>query len=73
MLTTNTSLYGVILFGADNRRIQRAQVENLAEMLAQAGISCQFEVVPEAGHEYSPRYDNYLFQAIDMLQEDLNL
>lgn len=63
-------LCGYIIIGREDDLIPRAGIRSLVKMLEKAGISCNLEEVPNAGHGYRPEYSSGLFRALEYIQQE---
>jgi predicted esterase len=45
-----------LIYGTADTSIPQANIPLLAEILQNAGIRCELEILPGVGHEYEPAY-----------------
>lgn len=62
-------LRGYILLGEQDDSVSKSGIEALLDMLFEAGIACDLEIIQGAGHEYSPHYKPALFRALDFITD----
>lgn len=63
-------LCGYIIIGGEDGLIPKAGIRSLVKMLEKAGIPCELEVVPNAGHTFIPEYTSSLFRALEYIQKE---
>jgi dipeptidyl aminopeptidase/acylaminoacyl peptidase len=60
-------LRGYIIAGELDTTITQDNLPILVDKLVENGISCQLEIVPGAGHEFSPEYEPVLLRALEFI------
>jgi len=63
-------LRAYFILGEDDDAINTPEVENLAEKLKAAGISCEVEMVANSTHDYNPAYDPALQRGLAFILEE---
>ena len=53
---TGDKLCVTLIYGTADTSIPQANIPVLAEILQNAGVRCELEVLPGVGHEYDPAY-----------------
>lgn len=65
-----TGVRGCIILGEEDDTVPQENIITFVEMLNQAEIPCQLEIVPQAGHEFVPQYEASLLRAIRFVNLD---
>jgi predicted esterase len=63
-------LCGYIIIGGEDDLIPRKGIRSLVKVLEKAGIPCELEEVPNAGHTFIPEYISSLFRALEFIQKE---
>jgi len=61
------NLRGVMIIGENDATISHEGALNLAERLTQAGLRCEVEIIGDAGHDFTERYEAVLLQALEFI------
>ena len=60
-------LRGYMIMGEEDESIQQENIQLLVDLLNEAGIPCELEIVPHAGHDYDPVYDDCMLRALEFI------
>jgi predicted esterase len=63
-------LSGYFIVGAKDETIPQQNISILLDMLTEAGIPCNLEVVPGAGHDYVPEFSAGVLRGLGFITED---
>ena len=59
-----------LIYGTADTSIPQANIPVLAEILQNAGIRCELEILPGVGHEYEPAYIAPFLRGLNFIIED---
>ena len=60
-------LRGYIVMGEEDESIHQENIHLLVDLLNEAGIPCDLEIVPLVGHDYDPVYDDCMLRALEYI------
>lgn len=69
-IASQSGLRGYMIVGKDDNTIPQGNVARLVDLLNLNGIYCELEVVPNAGHAFTPEYHPALLRAIRYINPD---
>jgi predicted esterase len=64
-------LRGYIIVGEEDEIIPNAGIELFVDMLNEAGIPCDLETVPHAGHDYVPEFEDAILRALAYVTQEV--
>jgi predicted esterase len=62
--SSDAPLRGYLVYGTEDHRIQQQNIHTLANALESAGMLCQVEAVPGAGHDFEPKFEAALLRGL---------
>jgi len=62
-----TGLRGYFIVGEEDTSVSLEAVQMLVDILNEAGILCELELVPHAGHEFAPEFESSLLRALEFI------
>ena len=65
----NPDLRGVIIIGEEDENAPMTKIRILVKGLEKLGIDCMVEIVPEAGRDFTPEYNEVLLSALAYLED----
>lgn len=61
---------GYIIVGENDNNVSHARILALVEMLNDHGIPCELEIIPGAGHNFTPIYGDGLLRGLNFIAHD---